>query len=144
MSPTLRGKHAGVVKRLWRQLEVAVPEGLDMYEVSSIALPEDADVYVTPDLVVLPAEWEEDDDWLASPEDAALAVEVIPSRRSPAKSGTRPTGTRSLVSPCSSSSTLARARGPCTPTRTTAPTGMYLWGSSGSLCGCHSRGTSRF
>lgn len=77
MSPTPRGKHAGVVKRLRRQLEVAVPEGLDMYEVSSIALPEDPDDYVTPDLVVLPTEWEEDDDWLASPEDAALAVEVI-------------------------------------------------------------------
>lgn len=50
---------------------------------SSIALPEDADDYVTPDLVVLPTEWAEDDDWLAAPEDAALAVEVIsPSEKS--------------------------------------------------------------
>ncbi|MCX4699704.1 Uma2 family endonuclease [Streptomyces sp. NBC_01373] len=78
MSPTPRGKHAGVVKRLRRQLEAAaLPDGLDAYEVSSIALPEDPDDYVTPDLVVLPTEWEDDDDWLAAPEDAALAVEVI-------------------------------------------------------------------
>ncbi|MFR0353505.1 Uma2 family endonuclease [Streptomyces sediminimaris] len=78
MSPTPGGKHAGVVRRLRRQLEDGVlPEGLDMYEVSSIALPDDPDDYVTPDLVVLPTEWEEDDDWLADPEDTALAVEVI-------------------------------------------------------------------
>lgn len=78
MSPTPRGKHAGVVKRLRRQLESAVlPEGLDVYEVSSIALPEDPDDYVTPDLIVLPTEWEEDDDWLADPGDTVLAVEVI-------------------------------------------------------------------
>jgi Uma2 family endonuclease len=78
MSPTPRGKHAGVVKRLRRQLESAVlPEGLDVYEVSSIALPEDPDDYVTPHLIVLPTEWEEDDHWLADPGDAVLAVEVI-------------------------------------------------------------------
>jgi Uma2 family endonuclease len=47
--------------------------------VSSIALPEERDDYVTPDLIVLPTEWEDDDDWLAAPEDAALAVEVISS-----------------------------------------------------------------
>ncbi|WP_405819694.1 Uma2 family endonuclease [Streptomyces sp. NBC_01390] len=78
MSPTPRGKHAGVVKQLRRQLEaVALPDGLDVYEVSSIALPEDPDDYATPDLIALPVEWEEDDDWLADAGDAALAVEVI-------------------------------------------------------------------
>ncbi|WP_217166656.1 Uma2 family endonuclease [Streptomyces sp. AC512_CC834] len=78
MSPTPRGKHAGVIRRLRRQLEAAgLPEGLDAYEVSSIALPDDPDDYVTPDLVVLPTEWEEDDNWLADPQDAALAVEVV-------------------------------------------------------------------
>ncbi|MDO0913739.1 Uma2 family endonuclease [Streptomyces sp. DT2A-34] len=84
MSPTPRGKHAGVVKRVRRQLEsAALPEGLDVYEVSSIGLPEDPDDYVTPDLIVLPLEWEEDENWLADPEDAALAVEVIsPSEKS--------------------------------------------------------------
>lgn len=78
VSPTPRGKHAGVVKQLRRQLEAAVlPDGLDVYEVSSIALPEDPDDYATPDLIVLPVEWEDDDDWLADAADAALAVEVI-------------------------------------------------------------------
>ncbi|MFF3913381.1 Uma2 family endonuclease [Streptomyces sp. NPDC001852] len=80
MSPTPRGKHAGVVKRLRRQLEgMVLPDGLDVYEVSSIALPDDPDDYVTPDLIVLPTEWEDDDDWLAASEDTALAVEVISS-----------------------------------------------------------------
>ncbi|MET9835609.1 Uma2 family endonuclease [Streptomyces sp. NPDC006385] len=84
MSPTPRGKHAGVVKRVRRRLEsAALPEGLDVYEVSSIGLPEDPDDYVTPDLIVLPQEWEEDENWLADPEDAALAVEVLsPSEKS--------------------------------------------------------------
>ncbi|MGP4052420.1 Uma2 family endonuclease [Streptomyces sp. 2A115] len=77
MSPSPRGKHAGVVVRLRRQLESVLPEGLGAYEVSSIALPGEPDDYVTPDLIVLPAEWEEDDDWLADPADVALAVEVI-------------------------------------------------------------------
>ncbi|MGW3424995.1 Uma2 family endonuclease [Streptomyces phaeochromogenes] len=77
MSPSPRGKHAGVVVRLRRQLEAVLPEGLGAYEMSSIALPEEPDDYVTPDLIVLPIEWEEDDDWLAAPEDAVLAMEVI-------------------------------------------------------------------
>jgi hypothetical protein len=67
-----------VVKRLRRQLEAAaLPDGLDVYEVSSIALPEDPDDYVTPHLIGLPVDWADDDDWLAAPEDTALAVEVI-------------------------------------------------------------------
>ncbi|MFC8245450.1 Uma2 family endonuclease [Streptomyces chartreusis] len=77
MSPTPRGKHAGVVWLIRRQLDGVLPEGLEAFEVSSIALPEDPDDYVTPDLIVLPREWMEDDEWLAAPEDAALAVEVI-------------------------------------------------------------------
>jgi Uma2 family endonuclease len=79
VSPTPRGKHAGGAKRLRRQLESAVvlSEGLDVYEVSSIALPEDPDDRVTPDLIVLPTESEEDDDWLADPGDTVLAAEVI-------------------------------------------------------------------
>ncbi|MDQ1027469.1 Uma2 family endonuclease [Streptomyces umbrinus] len=77
MSPSPRGKHAGVVVRLRRQLEAVLPEGLGAYEMSSIALPEEPDDYVTPDLIVLPIEWEEDDDWLAASEDAVLAMEVI-------------------------------------------------------------------
>lgn len=42
-------------------------------------MPDNADDYATPDLVVLPTDWEDDDDWLADPHDVALAVEVISS-----------------------------------------------------------------
>ncbi|MFD4501981.1 MULTISPECIES: Uma2 family endonuclease [Streptomyces] len=77
MSPTPRGKHAGVVYQIRRRIDGVLPEGLGAFEVSSIALPDDPDDYVTPDLIVLPVEWMEDDDWLAAPEDTALAVEVI-------------------------------------------------------------------
>ncbi|MFG3253772.1 Uma2 family endonuclease [Streptomyces sp. NPDC048172] len=77
MSPTPRGKHAGTVRRIRRQLAPGMPDGTDAYEVSSIAMPDDPDDYCTPDLIVLPVEWDEDDEWLADPADVALAVEVI-------------------------------------------------------------------
>lgn len=79
MSPARRGKHVGVVVGLRQQLGTQLPDGLGAFEMSSIALPDDPDDYVTPDLIVLPLEWTEDDDWLAALEDAALAVEVISS-----------------------------------------------------------------
>jgi Uma2 family endonuclease len=77
MSPTPRGKHAGTVRRLRRQIEPQLPAGLASYEVSSIAMPDDHDDYCTPDLVVLPESWDVDDDWLTDPGDVELAVEVI-------------------------------------------------------------------
>ncbi|MBF6176536.1 Uma2 family endonuclease [Nocardia blacklockiae] len=77
MSPTPRGKHAGTIRRLRQQLEAGMPDGFAAYEVSSISMPHDDDDYCTPDLVVLPEAWEEDDNWLADPRDVALAVEVI-------------------------------------------------------------------
>ncbi|OIK05648.1 Uma2 family endonuclease [Streptomyces monashensis] len=77
MSPTPRGKHAGVVWLLRRQIDGLLPESLAAFEVSSIAMPGDPDDYVTPDLIVLPREWMDDDEWLADPRDTALAVEVI-------------------------------------------------------------------
>jgi Uma2 family endonuclease len=40
-------------------------------------MPDDPDDYATPDLVVLPDAWDEDDEWLADPADVELAVEVI-------------------------------------------------------------------
>ncbi|MHA5052343.1 Uma2 family endonuclease [Streptomyces sp. SD15] len=78
MSAARTGKHVGVVEILRRQLGQLLPEGLAAFGTSSIALPEDPDDYVTPDLIVLPIGWAEGDDWLAIPEDAAVAVEVIP------------------------------------------------------------------
>ncbi|WP_051061625.1 Uma2 family endonuclease [Nocardiopsis chromatogenes] len=77
MSPTPRGKHAGTIRRLRVQIEPLLPPDLAPYEVSSIALPDDEDDYATPDLTVLPVDWDEDDSWLADPRDVALAVEVI-------------------------------------------------------------------
>ncbi|MGP9019548.1 Uma2 family endonuclease [Streptomyces sp. BR1] len=77
MSPPRPGKHVGAVYRLRQQIDQALPERLGSYEVSSIPMPGDADDYVTPDLVVLPVEWDEDEDWLADPGDVELAVEVI-------------------------------------------------------------------
>ncbi|WP_017541021.1 Uma2 family endonuclease [Nocardiopsis halophila] len=77
MSPTPRGKHAGTIRRLRVQIESHLPADLAPYEVTSIALPEDEDDYATPDLTILPVDWDEDDSWLADPGDVALAVEVI-------------------------------------------------------------------
>ncbi|MET9182385.1 Uma2 family endonuclease [Kitasatospora aureofaciens] len=77
MPPPPRGKHAGTTKRLSRQLDAGLPDSLGAYEVSSIAMPDNAEDYATPDLVVLPRDWEDDDEWLADPHDVELAVEVI-------------------------------------------------------------------
>ncbi|WP_218022489.1 Uma2 family endonuclease [Nocardia amamiensis] len=77
MSPTHRGKHAGTIRRLRQQIEARMPTGLAAYEVSSIQMPDDDDDYCTPDLVVLPEAWDDDDDWFADPHDVELAVEVI-------------------------------------------------------------------
>lgn len=77
VSPPHRGKHAGTIRRLRVRMEPLLPSGLAPYEVSSIALPGDEDDYATPDLTVLPIEWDEDDAWLADPRGVALAVEVI-------------------------------------------------------------------
>ncbi|MFE3827232.1 Uma2 family endonuclease [Streptomyces sp. NPDC059092] len=77
MSPTPRGKHAGVIRRLRAELDPALPDGLAVYEVSSVAMPDDPDDYATPDLIVLPDAWDDDDNWLADAADVGLAVEVI-------------------------------------------------------------------
>lgn len=77
MSPTPRGKHAGTVRQVRLQLDPVLPAGFGAYEVTSVAMPGDPDDYATPDLVVLPDAWDNDDDWLADPADAELAVEVI-------------------------------------------------------------------
>lgn len=82
MSPTGRGKQAGTVLLIRRQLEPRLPTGLASYEVSSISMPGDVDDYCTPDLVVLPESWS-DDDWLIDPQDVDLAVEVISRSEKP-------------------------------------------------------------
>lgn len=77
MSPTPRGKHAGVIYRLEEAIRPRLPATLVAAEMASIEMPEDPDDYVTPDLTVCPAEFLESDDWLIDPQDVELAVEVI-------------------------------------------------------------------
>ncbi|MFC5662824.1 Uma2 family endonuclease [Kitasatospora misakiensis] len=77
MSPTPRGKHAGTVQVLRDQLIPKLPRDLRVYENSSICMPDDEDDYATPDLVILPKNWGDDDEWLADPGDVVFAMEVI-------------------------------------------------------------------
>ncbi|MER7727797.1 Uma2 family endonuclease [Streptomyces sp. NPDC096323] len=77
MSPTPRGKHAGVIYRLEEEIRPRLSDALVAAESVSIEMPEDPDDYVTPDLTVCPAAFLESDDWLIDPGDAELAVEVI-------------------------------------------------------------------
>ncbi|MFD4535083.1 Uma2 family endonuclease [Kitasatospora sp. NPDC058397] len=77
LSPPRRGKHAGTVRRLRERIGSQLP-GLGVYEAASIALPGDEDDYATPDLVVLPAQWGNQDNRLAPPSDVVLAADVTP------------------------------------------------------------------
>ncbi|MEV4333319.1 Uma2 family endonuclease [Streptomyces sp. NPDC049597] len=77
MSPTPRGKHAGVIYRLEEMIRPELPQSLVAAEMVSVLMPEDPDDYVTPDLTVCPAEFLSSDDWLLDPRDVELAVEVV-------------------------------------------------------------------
>jgi Uma2 family endonuclease len=77
MSPTPRGKHAGIINSLYDQLRPALPEGLRPFQVASVALPGDRDDYATPDLLVCDAGFGDSDEWLADPGDVELVVEVV-------------------------------------------------------------------
>ncbi|MFE9728092.1 Uma2 family endonuclease [Streptomyces sp. NPDC005794] len=77
MSPTPRGKHAGVIYRLEQAIRPKLTPELVAAEAVSVEMPDDADDYVTPDLTVCPAGFLESDDWLLEPRDVELAVEVI-------------------------------------------------------------------
>lgn len=77
MSPTPSVKHAAVVRRLNKQLEEQLPETLVPLQVVSIAAPDDDDDYCGPDLVVVPATVEEDEDWLVPADEVELVAEVV-------------------------------------------------------------------
>lgn len=77
MSPTPRGKHGGVVYRLAKMIRQGLPENLVAIQMASLDRPDDPDDYVTPDLLVGPADFLESDDWLINPGEVELAVEVI-------------------------------------------------------------------
>ncbi|MCH6161886.1 Uma2 family endonuclease [Streptomyces marispadix] len=55
----------------------ALPEGLEAFQVASVALPNDPDDYATPDLLVGDAALGESDDWLAEPGSVAFVLEVV-------------------------------------------------------------------
>jgi Uma2 family endonuclease len=76
MSPTPRGKHLGVVARIRRQIEGRVPDGLMVGEVVSVRAADDDEDYATPDLMVLPVEFADSDEWLMDPAEVHLVLEV--------------------------------------------------------------------
>lgn len=77
MSPTPRGKHAGIINVINKQMLGALPSHLDAFQVSSVSMPGDPDDYATPDLLVCDAGFGESDEWLADPGDVELVVEVV-------------------------------------------------------------------
>ncbi len=77
MSPTLRGKHAGIINDLYDQLRPALPDRLRPFQVASVPMPDDPDDYATPDLLVCDSGFGDSDDWLADPDDVELVVEVV-------------------------------------------------------------------
>lgn len=77
MSPTPRGKHAGIINELYDQLRPALPAQLRPYQVASVSMPGDKDDYATPDLLVCDAGFGESDEWLADPGDVELVCEVV-------------------------------------------------------------------
>ncbi|MEU1780039.1 Uma2 family endonuclease [Streptomyces abikoensis] len=77
MSPTPRGKHAGIVNDLYDQLRPVLPERLRPFQVASVPMPGDPDDYTTPDLLVCDAGFGDSDDWLTDPGDVELVVEVV-------------------------------------------------------------------
>lgn len=77
MSPTPRFKHARVINVIYEQLMSALPEGLEAFQVASVALPYDPDDYATPDLLVGDSALGESDDWLAEPGSVSFVLKVV-------------------------------------------------------------------
>lgn len=77
MSPTPRGKHAGIINDLYDQLRPALPSHLRPFQVASLPMPGDPDDYATPDLLVCDAGFGESDEWLTDPGDVELVIEVV-------------------------------------------------------------------
>lgn len=55
MTPPPCGKHAGIINAVAKQLLGGLPAHLDAFQVASVSLPDDADDYATPDLMVCDA-----------------------------------------------------------------------------------------
>lgn len=83
MSPTPSFKHGGVVHRIEAQLRSQMGNDRIARQMFSIAAPVDQDNYCTPDLVVVPSEVEEEDDWLLEADTVDLTVEVLSPGNTP-------------------------------------------------------------
>ncbi|MGV9880469.1 Uma2 family endonuclease [Streptomyces sp. NPDC003006] len=77
MSPTPRGKHAGIINAVSKQFMRELPSHLDVFQVVSVPLPGAPDDYATPDLLICDAGFGHSDEWLADPGDVELVVEVV-------------------------------------------------------------------
>jgi Uma2 family endonuclease len=77
MSPTPRGKHLGIVARIRRQVEGRIPAGLMVGEVVSVGAADDGEDFATPDLMVLPVEFADSDEWLMDPAEVRFVLEVV-------------------------------------------------------------------
>lgn len=77
VSPTPSNKHNLTIRRIMLQLEEQLPEDKVTVQVTSVGEPGEDDDYAIPDLVVLPAEAEDDDEWLNAPDVADFVLEVV-------------------------------------------------------------------
>lgn len=77
MSPTPRVKHAGMVRKMFRQFDQQVSKDLVAEQVVSVNSAKLGEDHTVPDLVVLPADWEDSDEWLVPAEEVELVAEVV-------------------------------------------------------------------
>jgi Uma2 family endonuclease len=83
VSPTPTFKHGGIIRRVSRQLDRQLPENRVPHQVMSVEAAEaDNEDYLVPDLMVVPIEIEEEDDWLLSADAVDLVAEVVSKDRS--------------------------------------------------------------
>jgi len=78
ISPSLSGRHAGIVIDLRDAIRPQLPPEYEVFANISIPMPDDPDDYATPDLAIGPRAFRDDDGWLLDADAVELAVEVIP------------------------------------------------------------------
>ncbi len=82
VSPTPLAKHNGIVRRIMMQLESQLPESKVCFHTTSVESVADDEDYAIPDLLVLPAEVEDEEEWLFTADIVDLALEVVPKGNS--------------------------------------------------------------
>ncbi|GAA2012092.1 hypothetical protein GCM10009799_45520 [Nocardiopsis rhodophaea] len=89
VSPTPTRKHNAAIRKIMLQLEQQLPEELVSHQVTSIGHV-DAEDSAIPDLVVYPAEAEDDDEWLTPPDIVEFALEVVSKNNSTTDTDAKP------------------------------------------------------